>query len=87
MRLFIASLLGLAVGSAAQSCPYADKLEKKSACPYAGRAVSDNTERAVTPRSSTADGKLGVMLVCTCSRNGRIIQFTPRLLIIFWKQC
>jgi hypothetical protein len=73
MRLLIASLLGLAVGSAAQSCPYTDKLEKKSACPYAERAISDNTERTVKPRLATAHGKLGVMLVCTCSRNGRTI--------------
>ena len=71
MRLLIASLLGLAVGSAAQSCPYADKLEKKSAYPYGKRAISDNTEPAVKPRLSTASGKLGVMLVFTCSRSGR----------------
>jgi hypothetical protein len=70
MRLLIASLLGLAVGSAAQYCPYADKLEKKSACPYAERAISDNTERAVTPRRSTADGKLGVMFAHALEMGG-----------------
>ncbi|ESZ89568.1 hypothetical protein SBOR_10048 [Sclerotinia borealis F-4128] len=65
MRFSTVSAFGMVFGQAvAGVCPYADAQEKKSACPYAGRCVSD-TPRAHYPRSGNGSdpGKKGVMFM------------------------
>ncbi|KAF7945991.1 uncharacterized protein EAE97_005029 [Botrytis byssoidea] len=65
MRFSTATALGMVVGQAiAGVCPYSDAQEKRSACPYAGRSVSD-TPREHFPRagSGVAPGKKGVMFM------------------------